>query len=68
MSWKIFLNPQNPKQKLSLITFVEKLRQAHEKMDGIEEGYTKAIVSYLALGVERLASFLPTNLQKHGRQ
>ncbi|MDI6892283.1 MAG: DUF1156 domain-containing protein [Actinomycetota bacterium] len=49
----------NSRQKLALITFVEKVRQAHEKMlaEGYEEEYTKAVVSYLALGVDRLADF-----------
>ncbi|MDI6895764.1 MAG: DUF1156 domain-containing protein [Methanocella conradii] len=50
----------NSRQKLALITFVEKVREAHEKM--LEEGYEKenarAVVSYLALGVNRLATYL----------
>lgn len=47
----------NPRQKLALITFVEKVRQAHEKMlaEGYDEEYAKAIESYLALGVNRIA-------------
>ncbi|GFP36972.1 hypothetical protein HKBW3S44_00653, partial [Candidatus Hakubella thermalkaliphila] len=49
----------NPRQKLALITFAEKVRQAYRKMlsEGLEEGYAKAVVSYLALGVDRLADF-----------
>ena len=45
------------RQKLALITFVEKVRQAYEKMmaEGAEEEYAKAVVSYLGLGVDRLA-------------
>lgn len=46
----------NSRQKLALITFVEKVRQAHEKM--IEEGYdgeyAKAVISYLALMIGKL--------------
>jgi adenine-specific DNA methylase len=47
----------NSRQKLALITFVEKVRQAHEKMlaEGYDEEYAKAVVSYLGLGVNRLA-------------
>ena len=41
----------NSRQKLALITFVDKIRQAHEKMlaEGIERKYAKAIVTYLAI-------------------
>ena len=47
----------NSRQKLALITFVEKVRQAHEKMleEGYEEEYAKAAVSYLAIIFDRLA-------------
>lgn len=46
----------NSRQKLALITFVEKVRLAYEKMmeEGVEEEYAKAVVSYLALGVDKL--------------
>lgn len=50
----------NSRQRLELITFVEKVRQAHEKMvdkDTKKEEYVKAVVSYLALGVDRLVDF-----------
>ncbi|GFP31138.1 hypothetical protein HKBW3S44_00803, partial [Candidatus Hakubella thermalkaliphila] len=49
----------NPRQKLALITFVEKVRQAHELMltEGREEQYARAVATYLALGVDRLATF-----------
>lgn len=49
----------NSRQKLALITFVEKVRQAHEKMlaEGYDEEYAKAVVSYLALGINRLATY-----------
>ncbi|GFP43570.1 hypothetical protein HKBW3C_02700, partial [Candidatus Hakubella thermalkaliphila] len=43
----------NPRQKLALITFVEKVRQAHELMltEGREEQYARAVATYLACGV-----------------
>jgi len=46
----------NSRQKLALITFVEKVRQAHKKMleEGYEKEYAKAVVSYLALAISRL--------------
>ncbi len=49
----------NSRQKLALITFSEKVRMAHEKMvkGGYDEEYAKAVVSYLALGVDRLADY-----------
>ncbi|GFP32494.1 hypothetical protein HKBW3S42_00798, partial [Candidatus Hakubella thermalkaliphila] len=49
----------NSRQKLALITFVEKVRQAHELMltEGREEQYARAVATYLALGVDRLATF-----------
>lgn len=47
----------NSRQKLALITFTEKVRQAHQKMieEGYEKEYAKAVVGYLGLGVNRLA-------------
>ncbi len=49
----------NSRQKLTLITFVEKVREAYKMMvgQGYDEGYAKAIVTYLALGVDRLVDF-----------
>jgi adenine-specific DNA methylase len=49
----------NCRQKLALITFVEKIRQAHERMlaEGAEEEYAKAVVSYLAFGIDRTLVF-----------
>jgi len=46
----------NSRQKLALITFVDKVRRAHEMMlkDGYEEEYAKAVVSYLSLIVSRI--------------
>lgn len=50
----------NSRQKLALITFVEKVREAYQKMleEGYDKEYAKAVVSYLALGVDRLATCL----------
>jgi len=47
----------NSRQKLALITFMEKVRQAHEKIlkAGAQEEYAKAVVSYLAVILDRLA-------------
>ena len=47
----------NPRQKLALITFVEKVRAAHKKMvvAGINGEYAKAVVSFLALTFDRMA-------------
>ncbi|MCK9266179.1 DUF1156 domain-containing protein [bacterium] len=49
----------NSRQKLALITFIEKVRQAYKEMlkEGYEEDYAKAVVSYLAISVDRLSSF-----------
>ena len=47
----------NSRQKLALITFMEKVRQVHDKMleASEEEEYAKAVVSYLAVIFDRLA-------------
>jgi adenine-specific DNA methylase len=47
----------NPRQKLALITFAEKVRQAHAKIlaQGAEPEFAKAVTTYLALGISRLA-------------
>jgi len=49
----------NPRQKLVLIIFVEKVRQAHERMvgGGTEGEYAKAVVSYLALGIDKVSDY-----------
>ncbi len=46
----------NSRQKLALITFVEKVRQAYRKMieEGYDEEYAKAVTSYLALMLGKL--------------
>ncbi|GAQ94095.1 conserved hypothetical protein 95 [Thermodesulfovibrio aggregans] len=50
----------NSRQKLALITFSEKVRQAYQKMieEGYGQDYAKAVVSYLAIGINRLATYL----------
>ena len=52
----------NARQKLTLITFVEKVKAVYQKMvvEGIDGEYAKAIVSYLALGVDMTAAFSNT--------
>jgi adenine-specific DNA methylase len=52
----------NPRQKLALITFVEKIRLAYKKMieERYDKEYAKAVVSYLGLGVDMIAAFTNT--------
>jgi adenine-specific DNA methylase len=52
----------NPRQKLALITFVEKVRQAHEKMllEGLKKDYANVVTSYLALALDRIAIYQTT--------
>ncbi len=47
----------NSRQKLALITFVEKVKLAYEKMreEGYDGEYAKAVESYLWLGIDRIA-------------
>lgn len=49
----------NPRQRLALITFADKARRAHERMlaEGYDPKYAKAVATYLALGVDRLADY-----------
>ena len=49
----------NPRQKLALITFTEKVRLAYKKMieEGYDPEYAKAVTAYLGLGVNRLSSY-----------
>jgi len=49
----------NSRQKLALITFVEKVRQAYEKMieEGYDKEYAKAVVSYLAMMIDRQVDY-----------
>ena len=49
----------NARQKLALITFVEQVKAVYQKMvaEGVDEECVKAVVSYLALGVDMTAAF-----------
>ena len=49
----------NARQKLALITFVEKIKAAYEKMveEEVDAEYAKAVVSYLALILSRHSSY-----------
>ena len=49
----------NTRQKLALITFIEKVKQTHKKMleEGYNEDYAKAVVSYVSFIVDKLASW-----------
>ncbi len=49
----------NSRQKLTLITLAEKVKIVCQKMvtEGYHEEYTKVVVSYLSLAVDRLTSF-----------
>ncbi len=57
----------NARQKLTLITFVEKVREAHRKMleEEYKEEYTRAVGSYLGLGIDRLADYNSTSCVWH---
>jgi adenine-specific DNA methylase len=49
----------NARQLLALITFTDKVRQAHEQMiaEEMESEFAKAVVTYLALLISRCADF-----------
>ncbi|WXG40651.1 MAG: DUF1156 domain-containing protein [Candidatus Freyarchaeum deiterrae] len=49
----------NSRQKLALITFVEKVRNINKSIieKGYEEEYAKVVASYLALGVDKVADY-----------
>ncbi|MCL5283278.1 MAG: DUF1156 domain-containing protein [Armatimonadetes bacterium] len=49
----------NARQKLSLITFAEKVRFAHARMiaEGCEPEFAKAVATYLALDYDKLATY-----------
>jgi adenine-specific DNA methylase len=49
----------NSRQKLALITFVEKVRNAYKKMieEGLDKEYAKAVVGYLGLGLTRMSDY-----------
>jgi len=48
----------NARQKLALITFVDKVKEAYQKMleEGHDKEYAKVVVTYLALAIDRLAT------------
>jgi putative DNA methylase len=50
----------NPRQRLALITFAEKVRQAHAHLlaQGAEPEFAKAVATYLALALDKLATYL----------
>ena len=52
----------NARQKLVLITFVEKVRAAYQKMvaEGVDAEYAKAVVTYLALALDMTAALSNT--------
>lgn len=52
----------NSRQKLSLVTFVERVRLAYKKMieEGYNKEYTKAVESYLAFAIDRQADYNST--------
>lgn len=49
----------NSRQKLALITFVEKVRQVYGRLldEGADEDYAKAVASYLAICLSRHSSY-----------
>jgi adenine-specific DNA methylase len=53
----------NSRQKLALITLVEKVRSAYDRMidDGYDQDYAKAVATYLALIVSRCSDFESVN-------
>lgn len=55
----------NSRQKLALITFVDKVRQAYRRMveEGYDEEYAKAVVSYLGLVIDKIADYCNTICQ-----
>ena len=55
-------------QPLALITFAERVRQAHERTvtDGHEPKFAKALAMYLALAVDRLANYVVETLAASG--
>ncbi|MBU4373368.1 MAG: DUF1156 domain-containing protein, partial [Euryarchaeota archaeon] len=48
----------NSRQKLALITFIDKIKQAHEKLlaEGVDEDFARSVVSYLALSLDWMAN------------
>ena len=52
----------NERQKLALLTFAEKVRQAYKEMlnEGADPEFAKAVVTYLALEVDKVAIYQTT--------
>jgi adenine-specific DNA methylase len=55
----------NSRQKLALITFVDKVREAYRRMveEGYEEEYARGVVTYLGLAVDKIADYCNTICQ-----
>jgi len=55
----------NPRQKLALITFADKVRQAHAHLlsQGAEPEFAKAVATYLAFVVSKIADYCSTLCQ-----
>lgn len=53
----------NARQKLALITFVDKVRQAQQKIrnEGVEENYAKVIGGYLGFILDKVMQFCSSN-------
>jgi adenine-specific DNA methylase len=60
MTYKSWEDLFNPRQKLALITFAEKVRQAHAHLlaQGAEPEFAKAVATYLALAVSQNSRLL----------
>jgi len=52
----------NERQKLALLTFAEKVRQAYAEMlnEGADPEFAKAVVTYLAMGMSRMVDYTCT--------
>ena len=57
----------NPQQQLSLITFTEKIREAHTEMlaQGYEPDYARAVTTYLGMWLNRMAQNLSNLCRWH---
>jgi len=57
--FKVWGDLFNARQKLALITFVDKVRQAQQRIQeaGVEAEYAKAVGSYLALSIGRMVDY-----------
>ena len=58
----------NSRQKLALITFVEKVREAYRKMieNKYDKEYAKAVTSYLAMTLDKLVTYLASLVRWRG--